>query len=63
MNTDKENRRRENQCPSVCIRGSKQTKLREENALAGFGPTGHSESHIQSELVNPIYAAGNPRIT
>jgi hypothetical protein len=34
------------------------TKLREEKALAGFDPTGHSGIHIQPELVNPIYAAG-----
>jgi hypothetical protein len=33
-------------------------ELREEKTLAGFDPTGHSESHIQSELVNPIHAAG-----
>jgi len=35
------------------------TKLREEKTLAGFDLTGHSESHIQPELVNPIYAAEN----
>ena len=44
-------------------------KLREEKTLAGFDLTGHSESHIQPELVNPIYAAGysitltNPKLT
>ena len=36
-----------------------QKELRERKALAGFDLTGHSESHIQPELVNPIYAAGN----
>ena len=35
------------------------TKLGEEKTLAGFDLTGHSESHIQPELVNPIYAAEN----
>jgi hypothetical protein len=34
----------------------------EDKALAGFDPTGHSGIHIQPELDNPIYAAGNPRI-
>ena len=34
------------------------TKLREEKTLAGFDLTGHSGTHIQPELVNPIYAAG-----
>ena len=44
---------------SICaICGLKQTGLREEKALAGFDPDGHSGNHIQSELVNPIYAAG-----
>jgi hypothetical protein len=33
--------------------------LREEKALAGSGITGHLGSHIQPELVNPIYAAEN----
>ena len=27
-----------------------------QKALAGFDPAGHSESYIQTELVNPIYA-------
>jgi len=44
---------------SVPICGSKQTEVRKEKALAGFEPTGHYGSHIQPELVNPIYAAGN----
>jgi hypothetical protein len=32
-------------------------ELREKKTLAGSGITGHSGSHIQTELVNPIYAA------
>jgi len=37
----------------------KKTELKVGKALAEFDPTGHSGSHIQTELVNPIYAAGN----
>jgi hypothetical protein len=32
-------------------------KQGEEKALAGIGPIGHDEIHIQSELDNPSYAA------
>ena len=39
----------------ICaICGSKQRDLREEKALAGFDPTGHSENHIQSALSIPF---------
>ena len=35
-------------------RDSKQRNLREEKALAGFVPTGHSGNHIQSALSIPF---------
>jgi hypothetical protein len=57
MNTDKENRRMENQCSSVYIRGSKQTDLREEKALAGFDPAGHFGIHIQTVVSTPFAPA------
>ena len=43
---------------SICaICGSKQRDLREEKALAGFDPTGHSENHIQAVVSTPFAAA------
>jgi hypothetical protein len=56
MNTDEKKRRRKNQCPSVCISGSKQTDLREEKALAGYDPIGHPGIHIQSVVSTPFAA-------
>ena len=50
-------------CVFRVICGPKRIGLRKEKALAEIDPTGHSGIHIQSELDNPIYAAGNPRIT
>ena len=38
----------------MCISGSKITDLREEKALAGFDPIGHSGIHIQSMVVNAV---------
>jgi hypothetical protein len=56
MNTDKENRKRENQRLSVCIRGLKQTDLREEKALAGFESAGYSGNYIQPVVSTPFAA-------
>jgi hypothetical protein len=48
MHTDQKGRKEKNQCPSVCISGSKITNLKEEKALAEFDPIGHSGIHFQS---------------
>jgi len=58
IDTDQRKNEAKQSVPICEICGLKQTRLREEKALAGFDPDGHSGNHIQSELVNPIYAAG-----
>jgi hypothetical protein len=58
IDTDQRKNEAKQSVPICAICGPKQTDLREETALAGFDAIGHSGIHIQSELVNPIYAAG-----
>jgi len=41
----------------------KESRSKSTKALDSTRAFGHERSYIQSELVNPIYAAGNPRIT
>jgi hypothetical protein len=54
IHTD-QGRKEESKSACICaICGSKQRDLREENALAGFDPTGHSGIHIQSALSIPF---------
>jgi hypothetical protein len=52
--TDQREKEARESVPICAICGSKQTELKEEKALAGFGPTGHSGDHIKSLVTIPL---------
>jgi hypothetical protein len=58
--TDQGEKESRKSVPICAIGGSKQTEVKQEKALAGFGPTGHSGIHIQSLVTIPFRA---PRFT
>jgi len=57
MDTDKRENEGKESVPICVICGPKQTKLRKEKKLAGFGPTGHLRIHIKSLVSTPFRCA------